>query len=112
MAQKTITIPTNYNGKLACDAFLHIAEAPADLIPESVLQNTDVMVQTADGSHPPVRARLVDLSRTPMYQLSSLVTYASHGMGLHEYQQWVVEQNPRLSIVSKMCVYIYQKINE
>lgn len=111
MPTKTITIATNFNGKLSCAAFLHIDAAPLDYIRESVLADTDILIRTLDGSHPPVQARLVDVCRQPLWELSSIVTWASHGMDQRRFIEWITTQNQTLGIVSKMCVYIYQKIN-
>lgn len=108
---KKITILTNYNNKLQCGSFIHIDLAPTQGIPESVLENTEVELHTRDNSHPPVKARLMDICRLELHQLHSLATWQSHGMDHLKFREWITQQNPSLTIASKMCIYYYQKID-
>lgn len=101
------TFETNYNGKLACDSFIHIDVAPKTGVPESVLEKTDVIIFTKDASHTPVPAKLTDLCRLPLYQVSNILTWQSHGITAIEF----INQQEKLghNLTSEMAVYFYQK---
>lgn len=102
------TFDTNYNGKLACQKFLHIDKAPAQGIPESKLAALEVEISTADGSHPPVKAKVVDIARVPLYLLSNILTWQSHGIVAAE----LISQQEKLGMeaTQPMAVYLYQKL--
>ena len=104
---KTIYFKTNYNNKLATQAFLHIDVAPKDPIPESVIQNTQVEIRTADNSHPPVKAKLMDLLRLNLCDLAYIHTLPSHGLDTVPFIEKLMKENPELKPTSPMAVYYY-----
>lgn len=105
-----ISIPTNYNGKLNCDCFIHIDEAPREGVPESKLKNTVVEIETKDNSHPPVRTVVKDLIRIRLGEITSALTWQSHGLEGYDFAYQKIQENPKLTYYSLMAVYFYQKI--
>lgn len=101
------TFDTNYNGKLACNNFIDIDVAPAAGISEKKLESLEVMISTADASHPPVKARLTDLCRLPLYQISNIITWQSHGITAQEFIN--LQEAKGHNLTTKMAVYFYQK---
>ncbi|HEU4574613.1 MAG TPA: hypothetical protein VFS36_06385 [Chitinophagaceae bacterium] len=111
MAQKTITFQTNYNNKMNCRCFTHIDDAPAKGIPESVMNDTVFEIRTADNSHPPVKTKMVSLVRLPLWRVSDVLSYPSHGMDSVTFQEKMVIEKG-LHADKEMAVYFYQKIEE
>jgi hypothetical protein len=109
---KTIYLPTNFNNKLACDFFIHIDEAPRSGIPESKLENTVIEIRTSDNSHPPVKTKMKDIIRLPLGDLSSALTWQSHGIDSIGFVKTTIQHKPKLNIKSPMAVYFYQRIVE
>src|SRR5687767_62957 len=108
--QVKIQIPTNYNGKLSCNCFIHIDEAPRQGVPESKLKNTIVQIETADKSHPPVKAMVKDLIRIQLGAITTAISWSSHGMEWHQFIERKIAENPELHYYSPMAVYFYQKV--
>ncbi len=109
ITQKTIYLQTNYNNKLACDYFIHIDLEPKTGIPESVLENTVFEIRTKDNSHPPVKFKLVDLTRCPLENLTSNVTYQSHGLDWFDFIKWFMEKNSLMDYRARVAIYQYRK---
>lgn len=109
---KQITIATNYNNKLSNDAFIHIDLAPSTGIPESVAAATILEIKTKDNSHPPVKCKLVDLCRFPLYQVVNLATWSSHGILASEFIEWFMEKYKSTHITTPLAIYYYQKIKD
>jgi hypothetical protein len=107
---KQIILHTNFNNKLACSKFIHIAEAPTTGLNETLLQQTVVEISTKDDSHPPIKTKLVDLCRLPLYQLTDICTFQSHGMTVNEFVFWHERTNRNASPVQLMAIYYYEKI--
>lgn len=106
----SITIPTNYNNKLACDWFIHIQVAPPYRIPESVADTSIIEFKTADGSHPPITVKIYDAARVPFRVLPASWVILSHGMSLDQFQDMVIQSVPHISPETEMAVFFYQKI--
>lgn len=109
---KTIYFQTNYNNKMACNAFLHIDQAPRATIPESVLNETKIEIRTSDNSHPPVIVQLVDLIRLPLNKMPDGFTFPSHGCTALELYSELYKQLDGIDHEAKMAVYFYKKIVE
>lgn len=107
---KKITIATNFNNKLNCERFIHIAEAPEKGIAEKQLRETVIEINTEDATHPPVKTRLVDLCRFPIYQLTNICTFQSHGMTTNEFVRWFEAKNRNTSPLTEIAIYYYEKI--
>jgi hypothetical protein len=107
--QKVITFKTNYNNKLGCKVFPHIDVAPATGIPESKLEERIIEIRTADNSHPPVKTKLINLLRLPLWQVSDALTYPSHGMDSTAFQEMMILNND-ITPDKPMAVYFYEKI--
>lgn len=101
---------TNYNQKMACNTFLHVDVAPPAGVPESKLANTVFDIVTTDASHPPIRAKLVDMARFELYNMRDLVAYASHGMASIELCSYFINLGNHLT--TPMAAYVYQKIED
>lgn len=107
---KIITLKTNYNNKLHCKCFPHIDIAPAGGIPESKMNDTIIEIRTADNSHPPVKTKLINLLRLPLWQVSDVITYPSHGCDSTSFQEMMVLEN-NADFNKPMAVYFYEKVN-
>lgn len=105
--KKTLYFATNYNGKLACQNFIHIDQAPRERIPESRLSSTIFELHTKDNSHPPVQARLMDLARIQLNQLTQLCTWQSHGMEASAFKSWFMDQTQGANRNTEMAIYFY-----
>lgn len=105
-----LTLPTNYNHKLGCDRFIHIQVAPSHGIPESVADATAIEIKTADGSHPPIRAKIFDAARVPFRHLPYSWISLSHGMTVDQFQNLVLQAAPGIGPDTEMAVFFYQKI--
>lgn len=110
MATKVITFRTNYNTKLDCKCFTHVDTAPPGGIPESQLDEMIFEIRTADNSHPPVKTKLVNLLRLPLWKVSDAITYPSHGMNSTDFQEMMVVSN-NADFDKAMAVYFYERIN-
>jgi hypothetical protein len=106
---KIITFQTNYNNKMGCECFTHIDVAPASRIPESRLEDTTIEIRTADQSHPPVKAKLIDLIRIPLGGITDYLTYPSHGVDSRSFQDKMVTEN-QFTREKQMAVYFYKRI--
>lgn len=103
-----ITLPTNLNNKLRCNAFTHIAPAPAGGVPESKMEQ-QYSIHTADDSYPPTPFVLVDLLRLPLGSLYSIHTLPSHGMDRLQFLTWYMVTNPGANVSTPMAVYYYKR---
>jgi hypothetical protein len=109
MTKKVLTLLTNYNNKLDCNCFLHLDDAPPFRIRESELENTEYEIRTADGSHQPIKAKLVNMARVQLWKVCDVLTFQSHGIDSITYQQnMIIEKSA--SPDKEMAVYFYQKI--
>lgn len=109
MITKTIFFPTNQNGKLACQAMVHIDLAPSSGIPASKVENTLIEIKTADNSFPPTYWKLSCLLRLELHQLTDYMTIPSHGLEAFEFQKQLLSSNMNLKTTSPVAVYYYRK---
>lgn len=98
---KTLIIPTNLNNKLSCAAFVHIDKAPPNPVQECQLGQEYIM-QTADGSHDPVKVQLISFSRLQPGEMYDCFSLASHGLDAYDFLQQFPPDN--------LAVYYYKKI--
>jgi hypothetical protein len=110
MATRISRLATNFNNKLSCPNFIHLDVAPPHGIPESVLNETVYEIVTEDDSHPPVKAKLVDLARIELGKVSDVITWQSHGMNTVEYFSYLIEKGKDIGPDDKMAVYLFQQI--
>lgn len=111
MATKTIYIQTNYNNKLACDAFVHIDVSPKVAVTERMLESIDFEIRTIDNSHPPIKAKVVNIINSTLTKVAySCVTWPSHAMDGAAYVKMVMDSNPEINGDSQFSIYFYQKI--
>lgn len=108
----TITIPTNYNNKLGCERFIHIQVAPKHGIPESVANSTEIIIYTADQSHPPVTVKIYDAARVPFKHLPESWITLSHAMTTEQFHNMVLENVPGIGPETSMAIFFYQKIHQ
>jgi rRNA processing protein Gar1 len=111
MNTRTSRLATNFNNKLCCPFFIHLDVAPAQGIPESVLNETIYTIVTEDDSHPPVKAKLVDLARLELGKVSDVITWQSHGMTTQQYLSYLEERGTEIKSEDKMSVYLFQQIH-
>jgi hypothetical protein len=119
---QTITIQ-NFNNKLNCNTFLHIAAAPAKALLESSFPIPIHVTETATSG--PVslsalkvdqvptlsfEAEIIDLSRIELSSLSSLITFPSSGMSREDFIKHWQQQNPNASGMDMMAVYVFRKV--
>jgi len=103
---KKITFKTNYNNKMDCAGFIHIAPAPATPVPESKL-NQAVFIETEDRSHPGKTFRLTDFLRIPLRELRSVFTVPSHGLEAEQFIVNYIAANPAAFLETEMAIYFY-----
>jgi hypothetical protein len=109
MPSKVITFKTNYNNKMDCKCFPHIDIAPVGGIPESKMEETVIEIRTADNSHAPVKTKLVNLLRLPLWQINDALTYPSHGVDSTTFQEMMVVDN-HADFSKSMAVYFYERL--
>ena len=107
---KTIYWQSNYNNKLACDCFLHIDLAPKETIPESKFEKIEVEIRTSDNSHPPTAAKLKDILRLPLKDISAVFTWPSHGLDRLSFINFILQQNRKINNETPMAIYYYEKL--
>ena len=103
--EKEIIIPKNFNNKLECDIFIHI-QSPfrAGNITASVFK-----IKTADRSHDPVTAMIIDSVHQPLGSLSATFIYLSHAMQPEEFKEMIKKADPKVNDDTILAVYFYQK---
>lgn len=109
---KNITLDTNFNGKMGCDVFIHLALAPGRGIPETEMETTVVNVVTQDGSHPPVECRLVDLGRFNLAKCTSVMAFLSHGMDATTFIAYMQEKFTGITPATEMAMYFYRRTGQ
>ena len=106
-----ITFLTDFNHKMACDFFLHIDLAPRSPLPESDVLKAVIEITAADGSHAPIRVKMIDLCRLELGGIFNLATYASHGMDYYDFYAFFKSKYPQADATTAVAIYSYQKIN-
>lgn len=107
---KTILFETNYNGKLACDRFVHIDLAPEKPVPANVLENTVIEIQVADKSHPPVCVKVDSIIPFRIGELSNIHTWPSHGMDNAQFLERHHLKKP-VNRDTQFAVYYYRRVD-
>jgi hypothetical protein len=103
--ERELTIPTNYNNKLDCQIFIHIQKPMNDgVAPASIFT-----IRTADKSHDPVKARIIDSVHQPLKSLSTVFTYLSHGITAEQFRAEMKTKVPGVNDDTILAVYFYQK---
>lgn len=108
---KIINFKTNYNNKLDCRCFTHIDVASGNGITESQANNTVFEIHTVDKSHPPVKVKIIDIIRTPLWRICNALSYPSHGMESTAFQEMMILSSESMNMDKQMAVYFYEKIN-
>lgn len=109
---REVNLETNFNNKLGCGSFMHIAPAPkTDLTPELInqLMAEDYLVKTKDGSYPESICNIVSILRFELVSLPTFCTLASHDMEADDFIKWVIGKKPEFNFGTKMAVYFYKK---
>jgi hypothetical protein len=104
---KPLYFATNYNGKLACQSFIHVDIAPRGSVPQTLLDQTVFEIITKDNSHPPVLVKLYDMARLPFNNLTNVLTWPSHGMTSHDFKKWFSRQAKETKADTGMAIYFY-----
>jgi hypothetical protein len=107
---KSIYFKTNYNNKLGCDAFVHIDRAPAEPIPSRMLGGT-VEIRTADNSYPPVKKRIMALTRFRLGETIDCFSIPSHGLDACDFINWWKHENGETE-GAELAIYYYQEALE
>lgn len=110
MATHISSFDTNFNNKMDCQAFIHIDVAPRHGLPESVLEKTVYEIRTKDASHAPVNAKLEDLIRLQLHEISDAFTWPSHGVRALDYFKMIINEKPEIRYDSLMAIYFFKKI--
>ncbi|MEP7375515.1 MAG: hypothetical protein ABI675_19375 [Chitinophagaceae bacterium] len=110
MKRKRLKLETNFNHKLHCDKFLHIALAPVANPSVQDMEETIFEINVADKSHPDVQVKLEFYSVARVAMLSNIHTWASHGMTTTEFINWLFLKHPELNRDSHIGVYYYAKV--
>ncbi len=103
--------PTNYNQKMGCNAFIHLDIAPQQKPGYNSLEETVIEICTTDNSHSPVTVQLLDIVQIPYSQITSLVTLASHGMEVKEFEDFLFTKYSYDKLSRKsLAIYYYKKL--
>jgi hypothetical protein len=105
-----IQFPTNINGKLHCDAFVHITYAPTRKLERQVVDRTIVTITTADNSGPVKQWRIYDIGIVAMYYVADADAFASHGCTKMQLLQKLFPDLPFDEAINKQ-VAIYYYVN-
>lgn len=97
---KTLTIP-NYNNKLACDVFVHIAPAPKVAVTQSDLPKRFKI----NSDKQEFEAELVELIKFKFGRIPSILIYASHGMDADNFYH----SSTNINMQDDYAVYVYKK---
>lgn len=108
---RDLKMRTNHNHKLDCDRFIHIQPTPRQGIPESLAEKTIFKITTADKSHAPVHARIINSTRQSLMDLHEIFTLLSHGMEKNEFIDMVLHEMPGASAEIEMTVYYYAQVD-
>ncbi len=103
--EQELTIPKNFNNKLDCDIFIHIQSPMKN---KAAVQSV-FKIQTADRSHEPVKARIIDSVYQPLSSLSAAFIYLSHAMRPEDFRIMVKMLDPKANDDTIVAVYFYQK---
>ena len=101
-----MTLATNHNNKLHCQAFVHITAPPFGQVKEADLGKT-YSITTADGSHPGGHWKLEDFVRIRLRDVRSYLTYPSHGMNYIDFITWYKQQNRSTGYDDFVALYFY-----
>lgn len=99
------------NNKKSCTSFVEINLAPFQLLPESKLENTVFIIDWDDSKEKTV-GQVMDILRLPLNQLSSLLTYPSHGMDALKFSEWWHERHgEELDQLVAIYIYVHQPLH-
>lgn len=104
--ERELTIKTNFNKKLDCEIFIHI-QSPMNT---GVALTSVFKIKTADNSHEPVKAKIIDSCKLPLAEITSRFTYLSHAMFAEEFKEVVKKADPKVTDDTELAVYFYKKI--
>jgi len=104
---KQITFETDFNNKLGCENFVHIALAPPRPVSEGELVEP-IQVTVADNKNFKSTVRIVDLLRLPLSNLLNIHTLPSHGKYCNVFIEDFLTKNPNATLETPMAVYYYQ----
>lgn len=76
--------PTNINGKMSCNSFVHITLEPDQRPLRHEVERTVFRIVAKDGSHSPVLKKISEIGFTKYEKLVDWLTYSSHGVNTHE----------------------------
>lgn len=104
---KTVLIE-NWNNKLECDVFIHIAQDPGRMI---LGMELPLQVMVNDGKDRMFEAELVDLLRIDNLEfIPSILTYASHGVDRDGYLQMKKKHDGEKWLQNEVAVYVYRRL--
>jgi hypothetical protein len=107
---RVVKFETNYNNKLSCECMVHIDRAPASPLPERVVTGTSISIETKDGSFGPTEWVLVDLLRLPLCQVSTFMSWQSHGLDYFEFAQLILNKFCSSDTYFPVAIYFYRRL--
>lgn len=113
MERKIWKWSTDYNKKMTCPSFIHIDVAPQEgTMPQSRVDNLLLEITTLDSSHAPILAKLGDMMRIPLKELSNCLTWPSHGMASDQFREWFRIGKSEVPDDTMMAVYFLKQVKE
>lgn len=108
---KTITWDTNFNGKMACNRFVHIDRAPEKLPDARTVQAAVFKIQTADRSHDPVMAKIENIVVFRLGEVGNIHTWPSHGMDSSDFIH-LLHVKKGVHRDTELAIYYYKKVEQ
>lgn len=106
---RKIILDTDFNHKLLSDAFVHIAPAPVNPVPESALTDP-ILLEVRDNPALQLKVKVMDIHRMPLCKLVNAYTLPSHGLYANDFIDWWLNKFPGTPPEAPMAVYFYKKI--
>jgi hypothetical protein len=111
--EKEMVWNTNYNGKMACDGFVHVDFKPGVMPSFESLEHIVFKISTKDGSHPSIKVKMVNIMAFELKRLTDQIAIPSHGITAMELASQLIDRNPnRINFETEFAIYFYKKINE
>lgn len=109
--KKELIWETNFNGKMDCQAFLHITIfPPGKPRPDPAdLKTTVFTITTRDGSHKPVDVLMDDIIFLQLSDLLAIITIPSHGMSPEVFEKYFIEKHPDANAHTECMVAMYAR---
>lgn len=109
---KEITIEKNFNNKLNCNVFFHLALVPENLPSFDEIRNQEFVIYCKTGEVKPFKASILEIHSTSIWKVPESATMISHEMTDTEFIEHLYKQNTTLREKGdfNIALYVYKKI--